>query len=183
MRIVAGKHRGTTLLEFNASNIRPTIDRVRENIFNKIQFGVAGSSVLDLFGGTGAVSLEFLSRGADKVITVDNNKNSILIIRKNFEKCNETLNLLECDYKVALQKLKDCKFDYIFLDPPYAENYGEDAIAIILRNNLLEEDGLIIYEHLVEKEFHIPNEFEMRDRKKYGTVSVSYIGWKDGKSN
>ena len=86
MRIVAGKHRGLTLYEFDADNVRPTTDRVRENIFNKIQFGVSGSCVLDLFAGTGAVSLEFLSRGALEVISVDNNKNSSSLIKKNFSK-------------------------------------------------------------------------------------------------
>lgn len=183
MRIVAGKHRGLVLGEFDAGNIRPTIDRVRENIFNKIQFGVVGARVLDLFGGTGAVSLEFLSRGADRVVIVDNNKNSVHLITKNFDKCGENLNLLECDFRTALQKLDGEQFDYIFLDPPYAENFGEEAIELICRKNLLKGDGLIIYEHLNGKEFAIADGFELKDRKKYGTVNVSYIGWQDGKGN
>lgn len=183
MRIVAGKYRGLTLNEFDAGNIRPTIDRVRENIFNKIQFGVAGAIVLDLFGGTGAISLEFLSRGAGKIITVDNNKNSVAIIKKNFTKCGEKPNLLECDYKVALQKLKSEKFDFIFLDPPYAEDFGECALRLISEYELLADDGLVIYEHLINKEFDIPMNMELNDRKKYGTVCVSYIGWKDGTSD
>lgn len=183
MRIVAGKHRGLTLNEFDAGNIRPTIDRVRENIFNKIQFGVSGAVVLDLFGGTGAVSLEFLSRGAKEVLTVDNNKNSIAVIKKNFDKCGERVNLMECDYKVALAKLRGKNFDYIFLDPPYAENFGEDSLKLIAEYGILENDGMIIYEHLLDKKYSIPECFELIDRKKYGTVSVSYIGWKDGKSD
>ena len=83
MRIVAGKHRGLLLFTFDADNIRPTTDRVRENIFNKIQFGIVGSSVLDLFCGTGAVSLEFLSRGAGQVVSVDNNRSSVSLIKNN----------------------------------------------------------------------------------------------------
>lgn len=177
MRIVAGKYRGLVLNAFDADNIRPTIDRVRENIFNKIQFGVAGSSVLDLFGGTGAISLEFLSRGASEVITCDNNRNSISIIRKNFDKAKEKLNLVEKDFKDALLLLKGKKFDYIFLDPPYAENYGEIAINLISLYNMLEEDGMIIYEHLEGKEFALPENLEIVDCKKYGTVYVSYIEW------
>ena len=177
MRIVAGKHRGLVLNTFEADNIRPTIDRVRENIFNKIQFGVVGSSVLDLFGGTGAVSLEFLSRGASEVITCDNNRNSISVIRKNFDKAKEKLNLIDRDFKDALNSLKGKKFDYIFLDPPYAENYGEIAINLISQYKMLEEDGLIIYEHLESKEFAIPVNMELVDCKKYGTVYVSYIRW------
>lgn len=179
MRIIAGKHKGLTLLEFEAGNIRPTIDRVRENIFNKIQFGVMGSKVLDLFGGTGAVSLEFVSRGAEEVITCDNNKNSINLIKKNFAKAKENPNILDKDFKDALKCLKDKKFDYIFLDPPYAENYGEEAIKLISQYNLLEEDGLIIYEHIENKDFALPNTMEIVDTKKYGTVFVSYIRWKE----
>ena len=89
MRIIAGKHKGLVLNEFNADNIRPTIDRVRESIFNKIQFDVAGSCVLDLFCGTGAVSLEFLSRGASRLVSIDNNRDSISITNKNFKKAKE----------------------------------------------------------------------------------------------
>lgn len=177
MRIIAGKHRGLNLNTFDIDNIRPTIDRVRENIFNKIQIGVVDSCVLDLFGGTGAVSLEFLSRGAREVITVDNNRKSIELIKKNFNKAKEALHLLEKDFKDALNVLKGKKFDFIFLDPPYAENYGEEAIKLICEYKLLAEDGLIVYEHLEGKQFSIPSNLELIDSKKYGTVYVSYIRW------
>ena len=176
MRIVSGKHRGLVLYEFEAGNIRPTTDRVRENIFNKIQFGVAGSRVLDLFCGTGAVSLEFLSRGAEIVISVDNNKNSTALIKKNFAKAKEKLNLIEVDFKQALQQLKGQKFDYIFLDPPYKEGFGEESLKLISEFDMLEDDGMIIYEHLGETKFNVPANMELVDRKKYGTIMVSYIG-------
>ena len=86
MRIIAGSLRGLVLKTFDADNIRPTLDRAREGIFNKIQFGIRDSYVLDLFGGTGAISLEFISRGASKVLTCDNNTNSINLINQNFKK-------------------------------------------------------------------------------------------------
>ena len=175
MRIVAGKLRGLNLLEFDAGNIRPTTDRVRENIFNKIQFGVSGSSVLDLFCGTGAVSLEFLSRGAAKVISVDNNSSSINLIKQNFAKAKLTPNLLKSDFKSALKQLVNTKFDYIFLDPPYDTTFGEDAIEIIAKNNMLDSDGMVIFEHLVGKKFGIPESLEVVDTKKYGTIEVTFI--------
>ncbi|MGN0960668.1 MAG: 16S rRNA (guanine(966)-N(2))-methyltransferase RsmD [Christensenellales bacterium] len=177
MRIIAGKHRGLNLNTFEADNIRPTIDRVRENIFNKIQFEIANSCVLDLFGGTGAVSLEFISRGASEVITVDNNPNSIKLIKKNFDKAKEKLNLIEKDFKDALFLLKNKKFDYIFSDPPFAENYGEEALNLISNYDMLTENGLIIYEHINNKEFNIPKNMILVDNKKYGTVSVSFLRW------
>lgn len=179
MRIVSGKHRGLVLYEFDAENIRPTIDRVRENIFNKIQFGIYNCKVLDLFGGTGAVSIEFLSRGAKEVFVIDNNKNSIEIIEKNFAKAKEKLNLIKKDFRDGIKDLVNKKFDYIFIDPPYKENFGEESLQLISNYKILDSDGLIIYEHLVDKEFNIPNTMEIVDYKKYGTVAITYIRWKD----
>ena len=180
MRIVAGKHRGLSLFTFDADNIRPTTDRVRENIFNKIQFGIVGSSVLDLFCGTGAVSLEFLSRGASQVVSVDNNSASVSLIKKNFAKAKEVPCLIEKDFKDALKTLSSERFDYIYIDPPYATNFGEQALLIIDEIGLLGEDGVIIYEHLEDKKFAIPTSLEVYDCKKYGTIAVSFIRRKNG---
>lgn len=179
MRIIAGKHRGLVLYTFDSDNIRPTADRVREGIFNKLQFVISGAKVLDLFGGTGAISLEFLSRGANKVVTVDNNKNSINLITKNFLKAKEEVNLITDEYYNALSRLKNEKFDIIFIDPPYATDFGEKAIEIITKLNMLEEDGIIVYEHLVDKTFKIPEDFDIIDQKKYGTIMVSYLEYKN----
>lgn len=175
MRIIAGKFRGTSLLSFDADNIRPTVDRVRENIFNKIQFGVSGAKVLDLFGGTGAISLEFLSRGASEVITGDNNPKSVSLIRKNFEKVGVKPNLKIGDYLNTLDGLSGKKFDYIFLDPPFDTDFGEKAIAKINELGLLEDDGIIIYEHLVGKAFSVPSALEVFDERKYGTVVATFL--------
>ena len=175
MRIVAGKLKGLQLLGFDAENIRPTTDRVRENIFNKIQFIVPEAVVLDLFGGTGAVSLEFISRGADRVITCDNNKNSIDLINKNFSKAKLKADLIQGDYEDILKNFKDMQFDIIFLDPPFIEGYGERAIELIYEYNLLKSDGLIIYEHLIDKSYMLNEHFEIVDKRKYGTIGVSFI--------
>ncbi len=178
MRIIAGKFKGTQLNTFDFDNIRPTTDRVRENIFNKIAFEVMDANVLDLFGGTGGVSLEFISRGAH-VVTVDNNDNSVALIKKNFAKCKVTPNLMVCDYKKALKSLseKGRVFDFIFLDPPFETEYGEIALKLISGLKLL--NGVAIYEHLTGKEFALPNDMEIYDEKKYGTITVSYIRIKD----
>ena len=180
MRIVAGKHRGLSLYEFEASNIRPTTDRVRENIFNKIQFGIVGSAVLDLFCGTGAVSLEFISRGAEKVVSVDNNAKSIKLINQNFAKAKIKPTLIKSDYKSGILSQKGTKFDFIFLDPPFDTDFGEDSIKMIEMHDILAEDGLIIFEHLVGKDFQLPSRFEIVDSRKYGTIAVTYI---KGKNN
>ena len=176
MRIIAGKHKGLQLNTFDYGNIRPTIDRIRENIFNIIQFRVSGSNVLDLFGGTGAVSLEFVSRGAMSVITCDNNKDSISLIKKNFNKAKEMPNLYTGDYLANLEKLKDNKFDFIFLDPPFDSVFGKNSLEFIAKNNMLNDNGLIIFEHLASKKINIPNDFEIKNERKYGTITVSFIG-------
>ena len=181
MRIVAGKYRGLKLNEFEYDNIRPTIDRVREAIFNKIQFRVLNANVLDLFGGTGAVSLEFVSRGSN-VITVDNNPNSVKLIKQNFSKAKIAPKLLEMDYMKALKKLKsdNLVFDIIFLDPPFASDFADNALEFISKNEMLTSDGIIVYEHVLDKEVKIPELLEVVDEKKYGTVKVTYIGCKNG---
>lgn len=182
MRIVAGKFKGLKLNEFELDNIRPTIDRVRESIFNKIQFRVSNAVVLDLFGGTGAVSLEFVSRNAEKVFTVDSNQNSVKLIKQNFQKAQILPTLYEMDYMRALKKfaIDNVKFDIIFLDPPFDTDYAEKAIKFISENNLLNEDGIIIYEHVLNKQFHCPNSLEIEDERKYGTIKVSYLVQKNG---
>ena len=179
MRIVAGTLKGLKLNEFEADNIRPTIDRVREAVFNKIQFQVKGANVLDLFCGTGAVSLEFLSRGAS-VTSVDNNKNSIKLIKQNFAKAKLTPNLIECDYMTALEKLKTQQFDIVFLDPPFASIFAEKSIEYIVKNDMLKSDGIIVWEHPISKKIAIPLRCEIVDEKKYGTIVVTYLVVKNG---
>jgi len=175
MRIIAGKYKGITLEEFQADNIRPTTDRVRENIFNKIQFIVADSNVLDLFCGTGAVSLEFLSRNAKNVISVDNNPNSIKIINKNFSKIKLVPNIINKDFKVALESLKNQKFDIIYLDPPYHSNFGQESLDLVSYYDILSDDGVIVYEHLNDTSFVCPDFLEIIDQRKYGTIKVTYF--------
>jgi len=179
MRVIAGKHRGLNLYTFEADNIRPTADRVREGIFNKIQFDITGANVLDLFGGTGAISIEFLSRGAKKVITADNNQKSINLIKKNFDKAKEIPNLLIGDYSDVLSKIKGQKFDIIFLDPPFASDMGNAAIKLISKYELLKVDGIIIYEHFCDTKLDLPDNIEIIDEKKYGTIKVSYLRMKN----
>lgn len=180
MRIIGGKFKGIKLNSFDMDNIRPTADRAREGIFNKLQFLIKNACILDLFCGTGAISLEFLSRGAKKVISVDNNKNSINLINQNFDKVKEKPNLIYGDYLDVLSQLKNQKFDIIFLDPPFSSDYGIKAILKIINLELLEKNGIIVFEHSstmnFEKEIDkISNKILILDTKKYGSITVEYI--------
>lgn len=178
MRIIAGKHKGLNLNTFDAENIRPTADRVREAIFSKLQFIIKDADILDLFGGTGAIGLEFLSRGARNVVVCDNNQKSVNLIKQNYLKAKENPNLIIKDYSDALFSLKGKTFDIIFLDPPFATDFGERAIEKIYEYNLLASDGIIVFEHGIEKEY-TTDKFDIIDNKKYGTIMVTYLKVKD----
>ena len=122
MRIIAGKWKGKKLNTPPDSRIRPTLDRVRESIFSMISFDIPSSNVLDLFGGTGVMSLEALSRGANSATIVDNHKDSVTLIKKNITLCGATAQTtIFCgDYRDFLGKTNKTgnKFDIVFVDPP-----------------------------------------------------------------
>lgn len=181
MRIIAGKYRGLKLNTFDCENIRPTLDRAREGIFNKIQFSIPNARCLDLFGGTGAISLEFLSRGAESVVTVDCDTRSCDLINKNFQKAKIKPNLFCVDYVKALNQLQNKRFDIIFIDPPFATDFGRQSIELISSLNLLEDDGIIVFEHSSEKELGTlmdlsKTNFSLIDSKKYGYITADFIG-------
>jgi len=182
MRIVAGKYKGIVLNTFDYDNIRPTTDKVREAVFSKIQFNLHDSVWLDLFGGTGAVGLEALSRGAKEVIVVDDNQNSIYLINKNYAKCKLTPTIIKKSYHKALTQLKYSgkKFDYIYIDPPFDSNYGKDAIKFIAKYQLLKDDGMIIFEHLRNNDNIEFENYNILDVKSYGTIAVTYLINKEG---
>lgn len=182
MRIISGTMRGTKLFTLEGENTRPTLDRVKEALFSKINYILPDTIVLDLFAGSGALGLESLSRGAKKIYLCDQSRDAIKIINQNIEKTRtkERTELLNCDYKKALEEFKNkkVKFDIVFLDPPYKTNYAEDAVKIIITENLLNVDGLIILE-TDDKEKVIKNLdtqlVEIKDIKKYGRVYLLFL--------
>ncbi len=173
MRIISGKYRGRKLKEFDLPTTKPTIDRVKEAIFNVIQFDVIDSVVLDLFAGTGALGIEAISRGAKKTYLVDNNDKAIQIIKENVKNMTEDFEIVKSDYEAFLSR--KLKFDIVLLDPPYAYDFGIKAIKYIVEKDMLNQGGTIIFETSDDK--HISFNFENLkvDRRKYGTVAVYII--------
>lgn len=147
MRIISGSRRGHKLLEFSGQDVRPTTDRVKESVFNIIQGFVPDARVLDMFCGSGALSFEALSRGAADAVCLDIDARSIDIIRKNavalkFEDKCEILNISCFDY-IGRNKRK---FDIIFLDPPYNKGFIEPVLEMIVKENVLSDDGIVMLE-------------------------------------
>lgn len=171
MRIISGKYRGKKLKEFELDSTKPTLDRVKESIFNLIQFEVVDAVVLDLFSGTGALGIEAISRGAKKTYLIDNNKEAIRIINENLKGMEGDFVVKNQNYLEFLETAKD-KFDIVLLDPPYNTDMGIKAIKTLIERDLLGETAIIIFETSDDKEINLDLDgFDVR-RKKYGTVAV-----------
>ena len=147
MRVVAGTARGVTLKTPEGMSTRPTTDRVKESLFNIIQFDVPCAAVLDLFGGTGQLGIEALSRGAKSATFVDIQESACKLIRENLKrtKFSEQGRVVCSDYDAFLRNCKE-KFDLIFLDPPYAEVFLENALNFITEIDILQSGGIITTE-------------------------------------
>lgn len=182
MRIISGTMRGTKLFTLEGLNTRPTLDRVKEALFSKINYDLEDAVVLDLFSGSGALALESLSRGAKISVMCDVSRDAIKIINQNIEKTRskDRTIVLNCDYKKALEKLEidKRKFDIVFLDPPYKTNFAEDAAKQIIEKNLLNKNGIIVLE-TDDKEKVLnnldTNLLEIKDMKKYGRVFLLFL--------
>lgn len=182
MRIIAGSMKGTKLFTLDGLNTRPTLDRVKEPLFSIINFKLEDSVVLDLFSGSGALGLESISRGAKKAYLCDNSREAARIIKQNVEKtkAENLVSILLQDYEKVIEKLSSegIKFDIIFLDPPYKTDYAEKSVELILKNKLLNDDGIIIIEtdskdKIIEKIQNI--DITMYDERKYGRVSLLFL--------
>jgi 16S rRNA (guanine(966)-N(2))-methyltransferase RsmD len=147
MRVITGLARGRKLKTLEGKNTRPTSDKVKESMFNIIQFELAGKRVLDLFGGSGQLAIEAVSRGAAHADIIDNSRAAYSIIQDNVKNCGFTdkISIRLCDYSVFL-KTADEKYDIVFLDPPYDTPLLNKAISMIIQFDILSNSGIIICE-------------------------------------
>ncbi|MDG1283813.1 MAG: RsmD family RNA methyltransferase [Flavobacteriales bacterium] len=170
MRIISGTHKGRKINPGNKLNLRPTTDRSKEALFNILEnrYYFNNKNVLDLFSGTGNISLEFASRGTEEVIAVDNNFASVDFIENISDTFGLNISVFQSD---CIKYINNCKniFNFIFADPPYDyENYQEIP-KLIIKNKLLKKDGLLIIEHDKNTVFN----YEKVELRKYGTVHFS----------
>lgn len=169
MKIISGKYKGRNIEGHNLDGTRPTMERVKESLFAIIQNYLDGAVVLDLFSGSGNLGIEALSEGASFAYLVDYNKKASDTIKRNLNtigiKDAEVINL---DYKKALNYLKDKKIDLIFLDPPYKTDFIEQSIKLINEYNILSDEGLIICENDSLDKIIYPDNYEVVKDRKYG---------------
>ena len=177
MRIISGKAKGTKLYTLEGETTRPTLDRVKESLFNIIQEKIVGSSFLDVFSGSGAIGLEAASRGAKEVILCEKDKNAIKVIKKNIEKTHLEVTLYETSYEKMLEKL-DKKLDIIYIDPPYKTNLVYETVNKLINLNLLKTDSLIIVE--TDEEERVEQALKKLNvnivkKRKYGRVHLIFL--------
>lgn len=151
MRVIAGRFRGRTLHAVRGLKVRPSADRVKESLFNILAPRITGARFLDLFAGTGSIGIEALSRGAAEALFVEQDRDALRCLQRNLEACR-----LERGFEVirqpvarALRELEaqECRFDLVFLDPPYQADLYSSTLELLGAGNLVAADGWVIAEH------------------------------------
>ena len=175
MRVITGKARGVQLKTPDGMQTRPTADRVKEALFSIINFDIPMATVLDLFGGTGQLGIEALSRDAKSAVFVDEREDACRLIRENLKrtKLEGSAKVIRSDYMAYLRTCKE-KFDIILLDPPYAEVFLENSLKMITEIDILQSGGIMVAERPLGKE--LPWEFPGFERSKdykYGKTLIT----------
>lgn len=185
MRIIAGLAKGRKIMSpVGMDTTRPTLDRIKESIFNIIQNRVYGAKVVDVFSGTGSLGLEAASRGAKECYLVDRDKITFSFLQKNVEnlKFEEICKCLNMDSYKALEEFSKRKivFDLIFIDPPYLKNLIPPAVEIIEKEGLLDKDGLIVTKIDTKEDLYQGTEnIILVDHRKYGNTTVCFYRYKE----
>lgn len=185
MRVITGSAKGVALKTPEGMLTRPTAERVKEALFSAIQFDIPAARVLDLFGGTGQLGIEALSRGARSAVFVDQRKEACDLIQENLRRTKfmSQAKVIRSDYMEYLKRCRET-FDIIFLDPPYAEIFLENALKAIAEIDILQSDGIIVTERPVGKELlvELPGYTRSRDYK-YGKTLVTLYRKEDPLEN
>lgn len=183
MRIISGTAKGTKLYTLDGNQTRPTLDRVRESLFNILQKDIKESKFLDLFGGSGAIGLEAASRGAKKVVICDIEKRAVDIINRNIEKTHLKDNVIvyNFDYEKLLKEVINEQYDLIYIDPPYNSNYAINALKLIIKNGLAKDNTKIMIEtddtqKLLNQVKDI--KINLYDKRKYGRAEILFFSVK-----
>ena len=178
LRIVAGKHKGRTILTPKGMDTRPTQGKIRESLFNMLQAEIPGAVILDLFAGSGALGLEALSRDAAYAAFCDHAPQAQVVLRKNIDMLclQEQTQVLCCHFMQAIRRLADGarRFDVLFVDPPYRFAEMETLLAEVAKSNILAENAVVIYEHPTGHLYAHEGFVKVRE-KKYGEITLTFL--------
>ena len=177
MRIVGGKYGGRKLVSFKAPHLRPTTDRVKEVIFNKIQFSIQNAQVLDLFAGTGNLSFEALSREAAHVVAVEMNRSSLQIIEKNRKllEIGDELEIVRSDVLKFLERPGGRTFDIILIDPPFTQKMASQVLEVLAKSDVFAVGTEVFIESTSqEKVLDEYGPLKLKKRQSYGDKFLSH---------
>lgn len=181
MRIIAGDAKGRPIAAPSGNGTRPTSDKLRGALFNILYGRVLDSNVLDLFGGTGALALEAISRGASAATIVEKNPAAARIIERNAlnvvgESYSERVRIIKGDYASAIGCIRGNQFDIIFIDPPYhmLDAYT-NALERLRQNKCLASGAVIVLERQKDAAVILPEGFICRDTRVYGETAVDFV--------
>ena len=175
MRVISGIARGRRLKELQGMDTRPTTDKVKESMFNIIQFDLEGRKILDLFAGTGQLGIEALSRGASHCTFVDTRRDAVALVRENLQSTgfSKQASVFQSDSLAFLSSCRE-KFDIIFLDPPYQTDFLERCMETVVMFDILNEHGIMVCESAAERVLPtLPEEYQMSRDYRYGKIKLT----------
>ena len=168
MRIIAGKYKDQKIQTIDKSTTRPIMSKMKESIFNSLQFELYDAEVLDLFAGSGSLGLESLSRGATSCVFVENSKEAIKIINKNLSNIDENAIIVNSDVFEWIIRSED-KYDLIFVDPPF--DFDTEQINFLINStykNLRDTCKIILHRHSSSSTTNIVKKLELDKEKSFG---------------
>lgn len=182
MRIITGKARGMKLYTLEGDTTRPTSERAKEALFSMLHFDLEGREILDLFGGSGQLALEALSRGAAHATIVDESKAAVEIINRNAQKTRmeAECTIVRSDYNAFLtSKSRRAKYDIVFLDPPYAQRLVPSALEGLKKHDLIKPTSIIACETADEDVFgnrpSLADDYEIIRQSRYGVAFITLL--------
>ncbi|MDR0646150.1 MAG: 16S rRNA (guanine(966)-N(2))-methyltransferase RsmD [Elusimicrobiota bacterium] len=191
MRIIAGLARGRKIFSVSKSlPVKPISDRIKQSLFDIIRPRITGAVMLDLFAGTGNVSLEALSRGALKTVMVDKEPACLKVITRNLEHLGfkDRAKVVRCDILKGISQLgaygENGVYDIIFMGPPYRDannkplNFTGTVLAELASSGVLARGGIIIAQHHKTEIFDIPKNLELFREEKYGDTLIHFLRYK-----
>lgn len=179
-RIIGGKWRGRKITFADAAGLRPTTDRIRETVFNWLQPYIYQSFCLDCFAGSGVLGFEALSRGANKVVFIENNRKTVWNLKQNRDQLDATTAVIYNDDTLnwLLSVPQDQRFDLVFLDPPFHSDLLEKCCVLLSSSGILAKDAIIYVEHAVDADVTLPDNWFCLKQKTAGQVSYKLFMYK-----